>query len=185
MIIVTLDTNLLITVIQERQGHQKIRDILAANRRGVISAGISNRLFQPDTVRMDHETKEKLHELLSSYDITEVIPSRFRWGISLLSGLDLISGGHTARTAEEILAFRRISDGDPITRPTRQPKSLDKEFNDIGDYDALYDHFCSKRDVFLTQEKGRTFSNDKRIAYKEELGLIIQDPEDFDIPTLD
>ena len=185
MLSVTLDTNLFITVIQERQGHQKIRDILTAHKNGLISAGISNRLFQPDTLRMHHDTKEKLHELLSSYDIDEVIPSRFRWGISLLSGLDLMSGGHTARTAEEILAFRRISGGDPVTRPTRQPMSLDKEFNDIGDYDALYDHFCSKRDVFLTKDQKGVFSLDKRAKYKDQLNIIVQDPEEFDIPTMD
>ena len=95
----------------------------------------------------------------------------------------MLSGVHTDKTPEEISAFNRISGGDPITRPTRQPKSLNKEFNDIGDYDALYDHFCSKRDVFLTKDQKRVFSLDKRAKYRDELNLIIQDPDEFVIPT--
>lgn len=185
MTTVTLDTNLFILVIKERPGHQRVKDILSAHKYGLLSAAISSRLSLPDTVRMHHETKEKLHKLLSNYNITEVNPAMFRWGISVSSGPDLLSGGHTARTPEEILAFRRISGGDPVTRPTRQPMSLDKEFNDIGDYDALYDHFCSKRDVFLTKDQKGVFSLDKRAKYKDQLNLIVQDPEEFDIPTMD
>jgi hypothetical protein len=185
MISVTLDTNLFILVIKQRPGYQKVKDILTAHRDGVISAVISSRAFQPDTLRMGHETKEKFHEMLSSYKIFERMPSRFRWGISVIGGVDLLSGGYTGRTPEEILEFKRISLGDPVTRPDRQPKTLDKSYNDIGDYDALYDHFCNKRDVYLTKDHRRVFSLDKRPKYISELGLVVQDPDDFVIPVLD
>jgi hypothetical protein len=104
-------------------------------------------------------------------------PCYDRWNYSPWNGPDVVLGSLTDyRTGEEIALFREI-----IKEPTFLNKSQvgNRLSNKIADYDALFNHFVEGRDVFITLDKSDIFAPDKRLLFKEKLGIIILSPRDF------
>lgn len=169
---VTLDTNLWIDLAQLRNGHEHVLTLLEWHKVGKIQIRVSDRFLSTDTVKMtDQERKERILGIFEQYKINTV-PSTFRFGISTLSGADLLSGGFTNRTTGEMAIFRDIALVDPSQRKKEKSQH-------VGDFDALYDHFCSYGDVFLTRDNKNIFTDDKRDRFLAELGLQVESPRNF------
>lgn len=176
MITATIDTNCLILVIDRKSGYENIEKILNWHRIGKIIIYISNRVFEPDIIKMDFIQQEMISKLLIDYRI-DVKGSICRHDISKLDGGDLLDGGFTRRNNEEMKKFRSIVGNDPTLLQKR--KIGGKLSNKIGDYDSLLDHFCRENDVFITLDTKDIFHNDRRKKYEEELNLVIKSPEEF------
>jgi len=108
----------------------------------------------------------------------EVASSPFRVGISRVGGPDVISGPVTVkRSSDDIVKFRKLLGDEPASLP---PANVGKRLkNKIGDYDALSIHYTKGRDVFVTSDEHDYFHRARRAVYSKELGLIIQDPQEF------
>lgn len=168
----TLDTNLSIDVRDRRPGYERILKILEWHKRDKVQIVVSNRLFEPDSSRMNAESLKLIHGILDEYSISRITPSVFRGGVSTLDGQDVLDGGSTHRTRAELDLFEQIAGRDPANRTRRVRQH-------IGDYDALCGHFSSRRDYFLTRDDKNVFSLEKRDRYLKELGLHIMSPKEF------
>ena len=169
----------MLALINKEEGHEKIQNILDLCREGKIKAYVSNRIFDPDSWKMPESEKIKVKELIKEYNIT-IEGSCFRWGFSRYSDRDKLSGSATTRSKQEMELFRSIAGQEPASRLTGSNKPSKDFPNKIGDYDALYDHFCSKRDVFLVIDRKKTSSDDKRKKYEGELAFFVKGPKDFE-----
>lgn len=175
MLRVTLDTCLLITFLDKKQGANLVDTILKLHLGKKIKVFVSNRIFEPDTVENKHR-QEQFEKLLRDFQI-EVEGSIFRFDLSSYDGGDVLSGGPSLRSEEEIELFTKIVGSDPTFL---HKDSLGKRLsNKLGDYDALMDHYCSKRDVFITLDTKDYLHKNKRSIYEDKLGLIIKSPEEF------
>jgi len=175
MTTVTFDTNLWIDLRDNRGSHEALEalaQILEWHRRGLLEVVSSNRLKEPDSAYMSKKGKEEIEELLREHKI-KIMPAPFRTEVSTLAGLDVLEGCETKRTKEEFAKFDEICGGDPASRKSKCTS------NDIGDYDTLRGHFAFGFDVLLTNDCKRIFSIDKRERYNSELGILIQNPEEF------
>ncbi|MFT5259008.1 MAG: hypothetical protein ACI9J2_001980 [Saprospiraceae bacterium] len=172
----TLDTGLLIKAIEFKEGYESVLKICKWHADGKVLACVSNRLFNPDSVKMQDSQREKIRRLLEEYNI-EIMGNLFRLGVSPLSGKDMMSGSSTDRTEQEINEFKSIVGIDPTQLSSRSVGS--KLSNKIGDYDSLYEHFCKKRDVFLTFDGKDYFHKNHRSNYQSKLDLMILHPEEY------
>lgn len=51
--------------------------------------------------------------------------------------------------------------------------------NRIADYDSLFDHFCARRDVFVTEDRRAPFNPQRRDRFERELGLVVRSLDEF------
>ena len=171
---VTLDTVCLLKVLDNSPESEALFEILSWHKLEKIKLYVSNRIFDHDTSKMRAEQIEDLNRLIESYKIT-VEGSVFRSSFSMSDGRDLLSGGPSLRTSKEIHNFKKLVGEDPaIKYPLNATLS-----NKLGDYDSLKDHFCAKRDVFVTLDKKHYLATEMRPKYAQQLGLIILSPLEF------
>ena len=171
---VTIDTNLWIDFLNENGSYQDMELLLRWHEGGKVKLYYSTRVFDPDAWRMDRAQVARLRAVLNQYGV-EALSAPFRLNVSRLSGRDTLNGGPTSRSPDQTKRFRCPVGKDPTQL---NPASVGKRLmNKIGDYDSLSSHFHRGLDVFLTLEKGDIFL--RREDYKQELGLIIQDPGSF------
>jgi hypothetical protein len=176
MVTVTLDTCLLISLLDRKDGFQNTIKLLEWHKDKKIEASVSNRLFEPDIVGMDKDQQEDLINILSKYAIV-VKGNTLRLDISTLGGKDLLSGPISLRSEDEMSKFKGIVGDDPSSLPS---ENVGRRLpNKIGDYDSLFEHFCNKRDIFITSDKKDYFHTNKRKDYSAKLGLIIKSPLEF------
>ncbi|MCK4604147.1 MAG: hypothetical protein KAU41_05530, partial [Deltaproteobacteria bacterium] len=64
MVTVTLDTCLLISLLDRKDGFQNTIKLLEWHKDKKIEASVSNRLFEPDIVGMDKDQQEDLINIL-------------------------------------------------------------------------------------------------------------------------
>ena len=176
MLTVTLDTGLLLALIDGKPTAEHVKTILRWHVNGKIHACVSNRIFDPDTSRMRADQVTELSNILNSNGIP-VIGSVARFGISRLDGLDLLSGGPTTRSREEMDEFSKIVGKDPSSLSSFCVGT--RISNKIGDYDALRDHFASNRAIFITLDGKDYLHTDKRVTYWNQLHLKIMSPSEF------
>ncbi|MES2040064.1 MAG: hypothetical protein V4495_19790 [Pseudomonadota bacterium] len=171
---VTVDTAVLITLIDDKPGASVIRELFKWHKDGKINLFVSNRVFEHDTSKMRAAQVDELRALLSNHNV-EIESSGFRTDFSLLSGGDLLNGGSSTRTSEEMSSFTKLVGKDP-TEEYPSSKTISRK---LGDYDSLTDHFATNKDVFLTLDTKHYLAMALRQKYQEELGLIILSPEEF------
>lgn len=170
----TLDTGVLIQIIDDKPGAKEAKKLLEWHRDSEVEIYVSNRVFEHDTSKMRVAQVEKLRDLLEEFYIN-IQGASFRLNFSLLSGGDLLDGGLCQRTWEEMARFTVLVGMDPAEE-YRASKTLS---NKLGDYDSLLDHFASRRDVFITLDGKHYLDVNRRQRYAEQLGLIIQSPTEF------
>lgn len=171
---VTVDTAVLITLIDDKPGASVVRELLKRHKDGKINLFVSNRVFEHDTRKMRVAQVEKLRALLSDHNV-EIESSGFRTDFSLLSGGDVLSGGSSERTSEEMFSFTKLVGKDPIEEYPAS-KTISRK---LGDYDSLRDHFATKKDVFLTLDTKHYLATELRQKYQKDLGLVILSPAEF------
>jgi len=171
---VTMDTGVLINILDAKPGAQDVQELLRWHKEGKIEIYVSNRVFEHDTRKMLQAQVQELQTLLKEYNIS-IEGAPFRLNFSLLSSRDLLSGGPSIRTPEEMKKFINLVGKDP----SGQFASSKTLSNKLGDYDSLKDHFASGRDVFLTLDKKHYLDVHKRKRYEEQLGLVILSPTEF------
>ncbi|MEW6113366.1 MAG: hypothetical protein AB1664_14640 [Thermodesulfobacteriota bacterium] len=154
-----------------------IRKMLVWHQRQFIQIFASSRVFDPDAIRMHIEQQRRLRDLFRDMKI-DLTSSPFRWGISGLGGPDVLSGPEwVERSSDDIVKLRRLLGYDPASLPRANVGN--RLMNKIGDYDALETHYTQGRDVFVTSDEHDYFNRSRRAVYAKELGLIIQDPQEF------
>lgn len=174
MKIVTLDTGILINLIDGNPGAIEVRELLKWHKDRKIKLFVSNRVFEHDTSKMRTVQVDELRALLNEHAV-EIEGASFRVDFSLLSGGDLLSGGPSGRTIDEMSSFTRLVGINPNEEyPTSETIS-----NKFGDYDSLRDHFATKKDAFLTLDKRHYLAAQRRQKYEKELGLVILSPAEF------
>ena len=171
----TLDTCVLIVLLDNKPGSEDVQKLLNLHNKQKIKLYISNRVFEHDTTDMSDEQKCKLHNILKQNKI-EITGNKFRLCFSELSGGDLASGCNSVRTAAQMKHFAKLVGRDPIIQYSFSCPTISNKF---GDHDSLEEHFASGRDVFVTYDKKHYFAINRRKQYAEELGLIIQTPAEF------
>jgi hypothetical protein len=103
--------------------------------------------------------------------------SSFRADVSFLSGPDLLSGPPSVRNSDEVAQFEKIVGVDPVLpNLANNDKKLS---NKVADYDAIFDHFKTGRDIFITVDTKGYFATARRALYQNKLNLIIQSPDEF------
>jgi hypothetical protein len=173
---ISLDTGVLILLLDGKPGSADVETIFCWHRNKKIALYVSNRVFDHDTAKMDALQVKTLRELFEKYRVP-VEGAVFRSSFSRLSGKDLLSGGVSLRTQEEMARFVSIVGCDPAVLP---PSSVGKRLsNKLGDYDSLRDHYASGRDVFITLDTKDYLSTQRRQRYVQELGLVVLDPSEF------
>jgi DUF2934 family protein len=174
--ILTVDTSVWLNWLDKKPGSEHVERILTWHSIGLVKVVGSNRIIDPDTWKMDLIQQEQLENEFKRRNI-EKIGSSARAGISRVGGLDVLGGYPSERTAEEMKSFRKIVGQDPASLPKETVgKTI---YRKIGDYDALYDHFISKRDIFITRDNKDYSHKTKRDTYWNTLGLTIQSPQEF------
>jgi len=171
MIRATLDTGVLILVLDGKPGANDVLKLLQWHREGKLELHVSNRVFEHDTRKMRATQIDELRKLLEEFDIP-VEGAAFRFNFSLLSGGDALDGGASVRTSEEMAHFTKLVGKDPAEEYASS-KTLSNKF---GDYDSLKDHFASGRDVFVTIDEKHYLDVHRRERYVEQLGLLILSP---------
>ena len=161
----TFDTNIWIDLRDKRIGHEDISRILKWHDQGKVQIFTSNRFYEPDSSQMQQESLKSIEDIFEKHKI-EIVPSTLRSGVSALSGRDVLGGGSTNRSREEIILFRQIAGGEPSNK-------------NLADFDFLLGHFSDGRDYFITNDERRVFSHDKRARYLDELGLKVVSPKEF------
>lgn len=173
---ITIDTGVLITLIdaKDRDGHAT--KILEWVKQGRVQAFVSNRILEPDAKAMRTEGQKALRDFIHENRL-RILGSVARFGVSSLDGHDLLGGGRTDRTPTELLRFKVVVGQNPTHFPSGHfGKNLS---NHIGDYDALFDHYCDKSDYFITLDSKGYLHRDKRLDYQQELGLNVVSPEEY------
>lgn len=170
----TLDTGVLILALDDRPGANEVREMLQWHRDGKLGLHVSNRVFEHDTRRMRAAQVDALRTLLEEFDVA-IEGAAFRYDFSLLSGGDILSGGPSMRTLEEMARFTKLVGKDPAEEYAAS-KTLS---NKLGDYDSLKGHFASGRNVFVTVDKKHYLDVHRRERYAEQLGLVILSPAEF------
>lgn len=175
-LLATIDTAPLLDLVDRKGSFVYVEQIVEWHRVGHIELFASSRLLNPDTWKMNPKQKADLRRLLAEHGIT-IASSSFRLGISPLGGSDVLGGTEGGRSPEEMKRFEKIVGPDPASLP---PDSVGRGMQrKIGDYDALPDHFASKRDVFVTLDKHDYFHTNRRPRYERELGLMIRSPQEL------
>jgi hypothetical protein len=153
-----------------------VREILRWHSAGRLEAFVSNRVFEPDTVRMHPEQVDQLRRTLRDYGI-RVVGAVFRSTFSTLSGKDLLSGGRRRRSVDQMARFTELVGREPVSL---HPSAVGRKLpNKIGDYDSLREHYANMRDVFIPSETHDYFHVAKRPTYERALGLCILRPAEF------
>jgi hypothetical protein len=171
-LLVTLDMGPLIHWLGQTASFRSVGRIFAWRRQGRIQLFASSRVLNVDAGGMDTATEGALRKLISDESIV-IAPSSFRINISPLSGDDVLSGPGTSRARREMEAFERIVGTSPEWSKGK------RNLNRFADYDALRDHYCAKRHVFVTIDRKGYLGAGNRRRYKEALNLLIADPEEF------
>lgn len=170
----TLDTTVFIRAIDGKPGCEPAQRIFQLSKEGLVALVASNRVFEHDTSNMSQDSQRKLHECMQQHGV-QIDPSGHRLGFSLLDGGDVLDGGPSIRTPEEMRRFEKLVGKDP-TAEFQGNRTLG---NKLGDYDALRDHFASGRDAFITLDTKHYLAVNLRDRYARELGLVVQSPEAF------
>jgi hypothetical protein len=170
----TVDTGLLIQLIDNKLGADDVRKIFDLHEKGAVQLYVSNRIFEHDTTKMSEPQLAQIKDLIQHAKVI-VDGAVFRSGFSLLSGGDLLSGGVSHRSQKELEKFGKLVGKDPVGEYLASSTISNK----LGDYDALRDHFTSGRNIFLTADEKHYFATAQRQKYRKELGLIIQSPAEF------
>lgn len=180
---ITIDTNLWLNWFDHLRGiapnaHAgakgiQLEQLIWASISGIVSVWASNRVLCAD---VDLEDRGPLRSFLSAGRV-RIAGSSVRIGMSPIGGLDALRGRATTRSPSEIAQFRAIAGHEPASRHGFiEHKRLT---NKIGDYDSLFDHFCERRDVFITEDRGAPFNPQRRTRFEKELGLLIQSLGEF------
>src|SRR6267142_944146 len=90
MLALTLDTAPLLDWLDERPAGLNVAQIIQWHSAGLIEVAISNRVFDPDTSRMQQHQQRRLRDKLENLGVV-VTPSSFRLGISRWSSGDVWS----------------------------------------------------------------------------------------------
>lgn len=161
---VTLDTGSFLVVLDSKPEAQIVLEILSWHKSKKIEVYVSNRIFDHDTTRMREDQVDSLSNLIESHKISVEGPV-FRSSFSISDGRDLLSGGPSLSTPEEIRHFKKLVGVDPAV----QHHSSSTLSNKLGDYDSLKDHYCAKRDVFVTMDKKHYLAAEMRPKYAQQL----------------
>ncbi|MGP8281386.1 MAG: hypothetical protein ACLQT6_01575 [Desulfomonilaceae bacterium] len=174
---VTVDTGPWLDLIDERgDEYEYILKMLEWHKQGFIELFATSRILQ-DTAKKGSPRYNQLRTILDDVNNITISPCYDRWNYSMWNGPDVVLGSVTDyRTVEEIALFRQL-----ISEPTTLNKSQvgNRLSNKIGDYNTLFNHFEKGRDVLITLDKRDLFAPDKRLLYKERLGIVILSPRDF------
>jgi predicted nucleic acid-binding protein len=127
---VTLDTNVIIDLIENRGDPDVVAILIAKHCSEKIDLAITTRV----TLELG-KTIEKLNEIV----VLEELNSPFRFNMSKLSGKDILSTGSASEQIQKLLFPNAISN-----------KTLKHR---ICDGDILDSHRRAKRDVLLTGDK--------------------------------
>lgn len=173
---ITIDTGVLIVLLEKITGFELIEKIIDWAESEKIMAFVSNRIFEPDTKKMRSEQVSELQEILFNAKV-KTIGSLFRFGFSTLDGYDVLSGRKTNRKPDELIKFREVVGQDPTK--LNLASVGEKLPNKIGDYDSLFDHYCELRDYFITLDTKDYLHSMKIIEYQEKLDLKIVSPKEY------
>ena len=152
----TLDTNLLQELWRNQDKVAVVEDLLKLAQRGLVDLAV--------TTRIDADIPRRpLSDRISKLPVLGVkrIGSVFRLDVSSLDGGDVLGDD------------RVLADMDSIKHELRL---LGKKNPEWQDWDHIYGHYSSGRDVFLTWDRGIL---NIAAQLKTKLGVIVMKPEDY------
>jgi hypothetical protein len=112
---VTLDTNILIRIIDEGDD-SPYWPILDQHDLGNIEIAVSSRVWDPDTGAMWEAQQAQLDKIIEDHQIL-IIGAPMRLNISRLGGRDLLGGPEWKHSPDEVVKFRQIVGMGPKTVP--------------------------------------------------------------------
>ncbi len=191
---VTVDTVVWIKYLGDYAEKPQIQDMLEVCRQRNIKIYTSSRAFNFDTTTKDPKQTEQMRNVISNLGALET-PAPFILADQndpKKTGSVLGDRNDTQKTGSMLGTTDFLSDLNIDEReaefisvvgchPTKKnPAELgSKASNHIGDYDALRQHYINDFGVFLTYDTHLYFTHEKRLIYKEKLGLIVMSPSEF------
>lgn len=155
---INLDTNVMQEYWRDRPKEHVVRRLLDLADGGKLDLAVTSRIRSdiPDPPLAEHINELPLLSV-------KMGPSLFRLGHSRLDGTAYLSDGKTIRVLEEII-------------DRFQETGMRKKLPDFRDLDHLEAHKTSKRNIFLTWDKGILHIAN---CLKRELGIVVMKPEDY------
>ena len=152
----TLDTNLLQEFWRNQDKAAVVEDLLKLAQSGLVDLAVTTRIYAD-------VSRPPLADRISELPALGVrqVGSVARLGVSYLGGGDVLGDD------------RVLAEMDSIRN---ELKLLGRKNPEWADWDHVYGHYLSKRDVFLTWDRGIL-----NIAsqLKTKLGVIVMKPEDY------